>query len=66
MEDVDKAVAEVAGDREEIPFEEACAAADTVQKPDLEKPPRRTRRERQEAEQAANIPDGQDEDTSLP
>ncbi len=62
MEDVDKAVAEAAGDREEIPFEEACAAADTVPKPDLEKPPRRTRRERQEAEQAANIPDGQDEE----
>lgn len=62
MEDVGKAVAEAAGDREEIPFEEACAAADTVPKPDLEKPPRRTRRERQEAEQAANIPDGQDEE----
>lgn len=62
MEDVDKAVAEAAGDREEIPFEEAAAAADTVPKPDLEKPPRRTRRERQEAEQAANIPDGQDEE----
>lgn len=62
MEDVDKAVAEAAGDREEIPFEEAAAAADTVPKPDLEKPPRRTRRERQEAEQVANIPDGQDEE----
>lgn len=62
MEDVDKAVAEAAGDREEIPFEEAAAAADTVPKPNLEKPPRRTRRERQEAEQVANIPDGQDEE----
>lgn len=71
MEDVDKAVAEAAGDREEIPFEEACAAADTVPKPNLEKPPRRTRRERQEqtAEPAGNpsdkfmdIPDGQDEE----
>lgn len=48
MEQVDKAVSEAAGDREEIPFEEAAAAADTVPKPDLEKPPRRTRRERQE------------------
>lgn len=65
MEDVDKAVAEAAGDREEIPFEEAAAAADTVPKPDLEKPPRRTRRERQEAEQAANIPDGQDKNLFL-
>lgn len=62
MEDVDKAVTEAAGDREEIPFEEAAAAADTVPKPNLEKPPRRTRRERQEAEQVTNIPDGQDEE----
>ena len=74
MEQVDKAVTEACGDREEIPFEEAAAAADTVPKPDLEKPPRRTRRERQEeAEQVENpaenpadkfmdIPDGQDEE----
>lgn len=74
MEQVDKAVSEAAGDRKEIPFEEAAAAADTVPKPDLEKPPRRTRRERQEeAEQAEkpaenpadkfmDIPDGQDEE----
>lgn len=71
MEQVDKAVTEACGDREEIPFEEAAAAADTVPKPDLEKPPRRTRRERQEqtTEAAGNpsdkfmdIPDGQDEE----
>ncbi len=73
MEQVDKAITEACGDREEIPFEEAAAAADTVPKPDLEKPPRRTRRERQEAEQQPeaqpenpadkfmNIPDGTDE-----
>lgn len=62
MEQVDQAVAKAAGDREEIPFEEAAAAADTVPKPDLEKPPRRTRRERQQEEaQAPNIPDGCDE-----
>lgn len=73
MEQVDKAVTEACGDREEIPFEEAAAAADTVPKPDLEKPPRRTRRERQETaqqpeEQTGNfadkfmdIPDGTDE-----
>lgn len=73
MEQVDKAVTEACGDREEIPFEEAAAAADTVPKPDLEKPPRRTRREGQEAEQQPeaqpenpadkfmNIPDGTDE-----
>ena len=74
MEQVDKAITEACGDREEIPFEEAAAVADTVPKPDLEKPPRRTRRERQEAEQQPeaqsenfadkfmNIPDGQDEE----
>ncbi len=74
MEQVDKAVSEAAGDREEIPFEEAAAAADKVPKPDLEKPPRRTRRERQEevagqqtegenfADKFMDIPDGQDED----
>ncbi len=65
----EKAIDEAAGDREEIPFDEACEAADKVPKPDLEKPPRRTRRERQEAEQKpensadrpADIPDGTDE-----
>lgn len=71
MEQVGKAVAAMAGDREEIPFEEAAAAADTVPKPDLEKPPRRTRRERQEqaeepagnpADKFMDIPDGQDEE----
>ena len=74
MEQVDKAVSEAAGDREEIPFEEAAVAADKVPKPDLEKPPRRTRRERQEeaagqqtegenfADKFMDIPDGQDED----
>ena len=74
MEQVDKAVTEACGDREEIPFEEAAAAADTVPKPDLEKPPRRTRRERQEeaagqqtegenfADKFMDIPDGQDEE----
>ena len=74
MEQVDKAVTEACGDREEIPFEEAAAAADKVSKPDLEKPPRRTRRERQEeaagqqtegenpADKFMDIPDGQDEE----
>lgn len=66
-------IAEVAGDSEEVPFDEAVAAADKVPKPDLEKPPRRTRRERQEeagqgekaenpADKFKDIPDGQDEE----
>lgn len=49
----DAAVMQAAGDREEVPFDEACDAADTVPEPDLQKPPRRTRRERT-AEQAAD------------
>ena len=59
MEAVGNAIDEAAGDAEELPFEEAVAAAETVPKPDLQKPPRRTRKERQ-TEQAANIPDGTD------
>lgn len=51
MEAVDKKIAEETGDADEIPFDEAAAIADTVPKPDLQKPPRRTRRER--VEQAA-------------
>lgn len=58
MEKTQKAIDAVAGDREEIPFGEAHEAADTVQKPDLETPPRRTRRERQSAEAAAPVQDG--------
>lgn len=40
------AVIEAAGDREEVPFEEAAAAMDTVPAPELEPVPHRTRRER--------------------
>ena len=40
------AVIEAAGDREEVPFEEAAAVMDTVPAPELEPVPRRTRRER--------------------
>ncbi len=65
----EKAIDEAAGDRYEIPFDEACEAIDKVPKPDLEKLPRHTRRERQEAEQKpknpadqpADIPDGTNE-----
>ncbi len=46
MKAQNEAVAEVAGDREEIPFEEAAAAAATVPAPELDKVPRRTRKER--------------------
>ena len=52
-----------AGDAEGVLFEEAAAAADAVPKPDLEKLPRRTRRERLEqgqgtpADDPADIPE---------
>lgn len=47
MEKCEEAVDKAADGREEIPFEEASAAVDTVPKPELETPPRRTRKERQ-------------------
>lgn len=43
-------IREVAGDVDEVPFEEYCKAADSVEPPELEEPPRRTRRERKERE----------------
>ncbi len=58
-----EAIADAAGDAEGVPFEEAAAAADAVPKPDLEKLPRRTRRERLEqgqgtpADEPADIPE---------
>ena len=54
MAAVDEAIDKATGGTEEVPFDEAAAIADTVPKPDLQKPPRRTRKERQaEQEQAA-------------
>ena len=53
MAAVDEAIDKATGGAEEVPFDEAAAIADTVPKPDLQKPPRRTRKERQaEQEQA--------------
>lgn len=46
MEDTMKAVDDIADGREEIPFDEAAEAIDKVAKPELEKVPRRTRKER--------------------
>lgn len=47
MEKCDEAVAKVAGNREEVPFDEAVAATEGIPQPELETPPRRTRKERQ-------------------
>lgn len=46
MEECDKAITEACGDAEEVPFDEAAAATENIPKPDLQKPPRRTRKER--------------------
>lgn len=46
MADCDKALDETFPGQEEVPFDEACAVMDTVPKPELEKVPRRTRKER--------------------
>lgn len=60
MEAVGKAIDEATGGAEEVPFDEACAIADTVPKPELETPPRRTRKERvakaEQNEQPENSP----------
>ena len=55
MAELDKAIDAVADGREEIPFDEACEAADSVPMPELETPPRRTRKERKAAEQDGTI-----------
>lgn len=46
METIGKAIDGAAGNAEEVPFDEACSIADKVPKPELETPPRRTRKER--------------------
>lgn len=46
MEACNEAVDKASGGAEEVPFDEAMDAIDTVPKPDLETPPRRTRKER--------------------
>jgi hypothetical protein len=55
MKKCDDAIAEAAGNREEIPFDEAVAATENIPQPELETPPRRTRKERKgkQAEQTA-------------
>lgn len=47
MTAVDEALDKAFPDQEEVPFEEAAPVMDSVPKPDLQKPPRRTRKERQ-------------------
>ena len=52
MAEVDKAIDEATGGAEEVDFDTASAIADTVPKPELETPPRRTRKERVAAQSA--------------
>lgn len=46
MAAVDEAIDKATGGAEEVPFEEAAAIAETVPAPELQTPPRRTRKER--------------------
>lgn len=63
QEQVEKAVDEATGGAEEVDYDKYCEVADTVPKPELETPPRRTRKERQaKAEQSAK-PETLAEDT---
>lgn len=46
MDEVDEAVDKVSGGADEVPYDDAVKAAETVPEPELQKPPRRTRKER--------------------
>lgn len=54
---VNEALDEAFPGQEEVPFDEAADVADTVPQPDLQKPPRRTRKERN-AEKSEPVQDG--------
>lgn len=53
MAAVNEAIDEAFPGQEEVPFEEAAAVADAIPKPDLQKPPRRTRKERKTEQETA-------------
>lgn len=53
MQECDKAVEEACGNAEEVPVDEATAATEKVAEPDLQKTPRRTRKERNQEQSAA-------------
>lgn len=57
MAAVGDAIEQVADGKDEVPFDEAMDAAENVPKPDLQKPPRRTRKERN-AEKTETVQDG--------
>ena len=58
MNKCDGVVADVAGDREGVPFDEAVAVTENIPQPELETPPRRTRKERKAIEQSEPAQDG--------
>lgn len=62
LDDVDEAVDKVSDGADEVPYETAVEAAETVPEPDLQKPPRRTRKERK-TEEAKEEPEVLTEDT---
>lgn len=79
MQKCDEAVAEAFPGQEEVDFDAACEVTKDIPKPEMETPPRRTRKERKAAESAAvqkptdeapadgfmNIPEGIEEELPL-
>lgn len=57
MEQVDAAIDKATGGAEEVDFDTASAIAETVPKPELETPPRRTRKERVAAQTETTTPE---------
>lgn len=60
MEKCGEAIDKASGGADEVPFDTAMAATEDIPKPNLETPPRRTRKERLEDEAAAQVQDGTD------
>lgn len=62
IEECDKKIEEAFPGQEEVDFNAACAVTDTVPKPELETPPRRTRKERKVAEASSEPVKSTDEE----
>lgn len=63
MEQCDAAIDKASGGAEEVDYDVACAATENIPKPELEEPPRRTRKERKAAQADATAPEPLAEDT---
>lgn len=63
MEQCDAAIDKASGGAEEVDYDVACAATENIPKPELEEPPRRTRKERKAAQNGATTSESLAEDT---